>query len=66
MKQAKGNMQVIEEHRRAIDIKYGDGTFNDIYLSFKKRTTLSAHWLEERIRDWSKRLTHEKRKKHLQ
>ena len=42
MKQARGDMQVIEEHRRAIDMKYGEGTFNELYVLFKKRSTLTV------------------------
>lgn len=62
--QAKGNMLVIEEHRRAIDEKYGKGSFNDLYILFKKRMTLSKDRLEEQILDRKKKLLHEKGKKH--
>jgi hypothetical protein len=57
-------MLVIEEHRRAIDEKYGMGSFNDLYISFKKRTTLSKDRLEEQILVRKKKLQHEKGKKH--
>ena len=61
--QARGNMQVIEEYKRAIDRKYGSGAFNDIYISFKKRTTLSADRIEAQINLRTKRLLSEKNKK---
>ena len=66
MKQARGDMQVIEEHRRGIDNKYGSGTFNDIYLLFKKRTSLSANRLEEQIILRSKKVILERTRKRIQ
>ncbi len=65
MKQSQGDMQTIEEHKRAIDKKYGQGTFNSIYLAFKRRTTLSVTWLQERILVWTKKLDKERSKKRL-
>lgn len=65
MKQAKGDMQVIEEHRRAIDEKYGIGTFNELYILFKKRTLLSPDRLKEQITLWSKKVILARTKKHL-
>lgn len=65
MKQAKGDMQVIEEHRRAIDEKYGSGTFNELYILFKRRTTLTADRLENQIVMRSKKLILARTKKHV-
>jgi hypothetical protein len=60
MKQSQGDMQTIEEHKRAIEKKYGQGTFDSIYIAFKKRTTLSVTCYKQ-ILVWNKKL--EKRSK---
>jgi hypothetical protein len=54
--QARGNMKVIEEYKRAIDDKFGQGTFNELYILFKKKSTLSAGRLENQIVLRSKKL----------
>lgn len=65
MKQARGDMRVIEEHRRALDEKYGKGTFNELYILFKRRTTLSAERLENQIVLRTKKLILARTKKHM-
>ena len=62
-KQSLGNMNTIEEHKRAIDKKHGKGTFQDLFFNFNKRGTLTIPYLEKQVLVWGKKLEYEKRKK---